>query len=96
MTRGGRKDLHGDWTERNRRQAVVKAHIEAHGMWCPGYHVPAHPSLDLCADHVVGVGAGGDPGGALGVLCRSCNSRRGKGDKDSSVWVPSVRSRDWL
>lgn len=95
MTRGGRTDLHGDRAERERRRATVQAHIETHGMWCPGYHVPAHASLDLCADHVVGVGVGGDPSGALGVLCRSCNSRKGKGESEPTH-VPAVRSRDWF
>lgn len=93
--RGGRTDLHDDWGERNRRKAAVKAHIEAHGMWCPGYQVPPHPSLDLCADHVVSVAAGGAPDGPLAVLCRPCNSRKGKGTRQADS-LPSVRSRDWF
>lgn len=94
---GSRQDLHGDWTERNRRKAAVRAHIEAHGMVCPGYLKPAHPSLDLCADHVHSVALGGSPSGPLAVLCRSCNSRKGKGDREPGrMPLPAVRSRDWF
>ena len=95
VSQGGRHDLHGDWTERQRRAAAVRSHIEVYGMNCPGYRKPAHPSLSLTADHVVPVAQGGDPSGPLAVLCRSCNSSKGKGKRESMP-LPVVRSRDWL
>lgn len=63
--------------ERKRRAQVVGAHREQHGNWCPGYQVPAHASDRLTADHLTPVAAGGAPDGPLGVLCVSCNSRKG-------------------
>lgn len=63
--------------EKNRRAAAVAAWVAEHGWWCPGYGRTAHESHDLTADHVEAVAAGGDEGGALGVLCRSCNGRKG-------------------
>lgn len=66
-----------DWTERRRRAAAVTEHRRRHGSWCPGWQRPAHAALDLTADHVVAVAAGGDPRGELIVRCRSCNSAKG-------------------
>jgi 5-methylcytosine-specific restriction protein A len=63
------------YKERKRRKAAVEEHIAAHGYWCPGWGVPAHPSEDLTADHVIPQRYGG-VGGELRTLCRSCNSRR--------------------
>lgn len=63
-------------TDRSRRKATVDAHRAEHGDWCPGWGVPAHPSADLTADHIDEISLGGDPTGALQVLCRGCNSRK--------------------
>jgi len=93
----GRTDLHGRGSsaERARRKAHVDGWRDQYGDWCPGYLVPGHPASDLTADHVVAVALGGDPQGELGVLCRSCNGRKGKNGPNALV-IPSVRSRDWL
>jgi len=63
--------------EDDRRAAAVVAHKRVHGDWCPGWQREPHPSSDLTADHPVAVGAGGDEGQALAVLCRSCNGAKG-------------------
>lgn len=62
--------------DRKRRKAAVDAHRARHGDWCPGFGRPAHAATDLTADHIVEMQEGGSPDGALGVLCRSCNSRK--------------------
>jgi hypothetical protein len=87
-----RPDIHCNRAERKRRAAVVRMWREQYGDWCPGYLVAAHPDPDLTADHVVPVGAGGDPRGALQVLCRRCNSRKREG---RLVRREIVRSRRW-
>jgi 5-methylcytosine-specific restriction protein A len=72
-----RPDLHTDARERERRRRVVADHRAIVGDWCPGWAGrPAHPSADLCADHVREVARGGRPDGRLVVRCRSCNSAR--------------------
>jgi 5-methylcytosine-specific restriction protein A len=72
-----RPDLHTDARERERRRRVVADHRAIVGDWCPGWQGrPAHPSADLCADHVKEVAAGGKPTGRLVVRCCSCNSAR--------------------
>lgn len=63
--------------ERARRADAVAAWRTRHGDLCPGWQRPPHPAADLTADHIDPVGAGGPEHGALTVLCRSCNSRRG-------------------
>lgn len=63
--------------ERARRAEAVDEWVRTHGWWCPGWGVPDHYSDDLTADHVVAVAAGGPEDGALGVLCRPCNGRKG-------------------
>jgi 5-methylcytosine-specific restriction protein A len=90
MTRAA---LHNNWAERQRRAAVVNAWRHEYGDWCPGYHTPAHPAHDLCADHLTPVGAGGAEDGPLGVLCRACNSR--KRDGRTVDRTPTIRSRNW-
>lgn len=68
------------WTEQQRRAATVRAHIEQHGYWCPGFQRSPHPVTSpniLTADHIEAVGAGGAGGGPLQVLCRECNGRKG-------------------
>lgn len=65
------------WAERQRRAATVSSWRQFRGDWCPGYERPPHRAADLTADHVTPVALGGEPGGALGVLCRACNSRKG-------------------
>ncbi|SKF61371.1 Uncharacterised protein [Mycobacteroides abscessus subsp. abscessus] len=62
--------------ERKRRARAVAEHVARLGWVCPGYGVPAHESRDLTADHVLAVANGGGDG-ALAVLCRPCNSRKG-------------------
>jgi hypothetical protein len=89
-----RVDLHNDWGERKRRAAVVRQHRQLYGDWCPGYGVAPHPDPDLTADHVVPVGAGGDPHGPLAVLCRSCNSRKREG-RSQVVRESYNSSRSW-
>jgi 5-methylcytosine-specific restriction protein A len=75
--RARRPDLHNDARERERRRRVVADHRSMVGDWCPGWRGrPAHPSVDLTADHVREVGAGGNPAGPLVVRCRSCNAAR--------------------
>lgn len=69
-------NLTRDAAERKRRALAVARHRAAYGDWCPGYGVPAHPSSDLTADHVVSVARGGDARGPLQVLCRRCNGRK--------------------
>lgn len=90
-----RKDLHSNHAERQRRADTVRAYREVYGDVCPGWGVAAHGAADLCADHVLGVGAGGSPTGELGVLCRSCNARKGKRTHVPTS-VPDVRSRNWF
>lgn len=70
--------------ERQRRAAAVSAHRAEFGDWCPGWGVPAHASIDLTADHVDPVAAGGDEDGPLAVLCRTCNGRKGKGARHTT------------
>lgn len=64
-------------SEDDRRAAAVAEHRRVHGDWCPGWQCEPHPSTDLTADHPVAVGAGGDEGQTLAVLCRSCNGAKG-------------------
>lgn len=66
--------------ERERRAQAVAQWRAEHGDWCPGseWCGPEHESIDLTADHIDAVGAGGPEGGPLRVLCRSANSARGK------------------
>jgi 5-methylcytosine-specific restriction protein A len=84
--------------ERLRRQAVIAQHVAQHGYVCPGYDVPAHPSSDLTADHIQPVARGGsEEGGALQVLCRSCNGRRGHGHDEIQALdhpAPAFRERN--
>ncbi|MFL5910529.1 MAG: HNH endonuclease [Gaiellaceae bacterium] len=57
--------------------AAVAQHRAEHGDFCPGWRVPAHPSTDLTADHIVPKAAGGtDEPSNVQVLCRGCNSRK--------------------
>jgi 5-methylcytosine-specific restriction protein A len=63
--------------EKRRRADAVDQWRQQFGDWCPGWQREAHPSLDLTADHVVPVAAGGIESGPLRVICRQCNSARG-------------------
>lgn len=76
-TRGKRARRPYTSTEQRRRAAVVQAHRQTVGDWCPGWRTPPHPSRDLTADHPTPVAAGGAETQALEVLCRSCNGRKG-------------------
>ena len=64
-------------TERQRRAKAVAQHREVYGDWCPGYGRDGHRSADLTADHIKAIGSGGATDGALQVLCRGCNGRKG-------------------
>lgn len=61
-----------------RRAAAVAAHRATRGDWCPGFERSPHASADLTADHVHDQQAGGAWDGELEVMCRSCNSRKGR------------------
>lgn len=77
-TRGKREQRPYTAPERQRRAEAVAAWRATHGDWCPGWGGrPAHPSVDLTADHVTAVAAGGREDGPLVVLCRSCNGSKG-------------------
>lgn len=64
--------------EQRRRAAVVGAWRRLYGDWCPGWQREAHAASDLTADHFEAVANGGEEGGPLGVLCRSCNGRKSR------------------
>lgn len=63
--------------EQARRAEVVRAWRATHGDVCPGWRRPPHPAADLTADHPDPVGRGGSEAQPLGVLCRTCNGRKG-------------------
>ena len=59
---------------------AIAAHVSVHGWHCPGWHRPPHPvgPGELAADHPVPLVLGGEPLPARpGVLCASCNARKG-------------------
>jgi len=59
-------------THQRTSRALRAAHVADHGWWCPGLEsVPAHPSRDLVADHVVP----GHPEMGYRIVCRGCNAR---------------------
>lgn len=69
--RNARRPQYGpEW--RQQRAALVRAWIDQHGLWCPGYGRDPHPAADLTGDH--------HADGTANVLCRACNSRRGAVD----------------
>ncbi|MBN1629925.1 MAG: HNH endonuclease [Thermoleophilia bacterium] len=83
-----------DWRERRRRrpynhaerklkEETVAAWVGVHGWVCPGYRRDPHPSMDLTADHIIPIVAGGDPLGPMQVLCRSCNARKGNDERSA-------------
>ena len=63
---------------------VISRHRGQYGNWCPGYGRDPHPAIDLTADHVVPLAAGGAPfdPANVAVLCRSCNSTKGASEPD--------------
>jgi len=63
---------------------VIARHRGQYGNHCPGYQRDPHPAIDLTADHIVPLAAGGAPLdiGNLAVLCRSCNSTKGASEPD--------------
>lgn len=62
---------------RNIRSRAVSDHRRRYGDLCPGFRRPPHkPTTPLSADHVEAMGLGGDPFGAVQVLCASCNTRK--------------------
>ena len=59
---------------------TVEDWVARHGWTCPGWHREAHPVRpgELAADHPVPLVLGGEPLPARpGVLCASCNARKG-------------------
>jgi len=68
--------------EQTRRAATVAAWTSEYGWLCPGWRRPAHRVSSepgsLTADHPVEVAAGGSEQQSLTVLCRSCNSAKGR------------------
>jgi 5-methylcytosine-specific restriction protein A len=58
---------------------VIARHRGQYGNWCPGYGRDPHPAIDLTADHIVPLAAGGAPLDIANcaVLCRSRNSTKG-------------------
>lgn len=80
--RARRPDLN-DQGERVRRQQAIDAHVQQHGLRCPGWPEGGRkPHLvssrrELSADHEQAVAAGGDPHGKLVVRCIPCNSAKG-------------------
>jgi 5-methylcytosine-specific restriction endonuclease McrA len=93
---GSRCAMHARQSNRSRHNAfyntrewqhlsarVLRAWRGRHGNWCPGYGRAAHPAIDLTADHIVALAAGGAPldVGNVAVLCRSCNSTKGDGSR---------------
>jgi hypothetical protein len=73
-----RRGGHGDWRARAR---AVAEHQDQHGPVCPGWAVPPHivvPPNRLSADHPQSIAKGGPPHPIrYGVLCVSCNARKG-------------------
>jgi hypothetical protein len=66
------------WRQLAKRTA--EAHVALHGWTCPGWHREPHPVRpgELAADHLVPLVLGGEPLPARpGVLCASCNARKG-------------------
>lgn len=64
--------------EQNRVREIVLDWIDTYGPLCEGYEREPHyvNEDELTGDHVVPLLYGGR-GGAIRILCRSCNSRRG-------------------
>ena len=62
------------------RVEVVREWVQAHGWVCPGYKRPAHPVAELEGDHIIPLAEGGtSTKDNCGVLCPSCNARKGRG-----------------
>ena len=76
-----RKRRHISHAAQQRRARTVAQHIKRYGLVCPGHkrapHRVDHKS-QLTADHIKPLHAGGFEGGALRVLCKSCNSSRSR------------------
>jgi len=69
--------------DRPAAKAAVAHHLATVGPICPGWQRPAHQvdPAELTADHVVAIANGGrgfHAGDPAEVLCRSCNSSKGK------------------
>lgn len=63
---------------RNLSATTIATWVQEHGWLCPGWQRKAHPSKDLTLDHLTPRAAGGATAPAnSGVLCRSCNGRKG-------------------
>jgi 5-methylcytosine-specific restriction protein A len=74
-----RPDQH-TYREAQHRPQAVEAWRATDGDWCPGWgEQELHPAMDLTADHLWAVAAGGPEDGPLVVRCRCCNGARGAG-----------------
>ena len=58
------------------RRAAIAEHRRTVGDWCPGWRRDPHPATRLTLDHVVPLAQGGEPFGAVQVLCASCNAAK--------------------
>lgn len=64
-------------------KAIVGDHVRRFGYVCPGYGRRAHPSRALTVDHRVPLVLGGaSTAQNAQVLCRSCNSAKGRGGRN--------------
>jgi len=76
-TRAKRSRRPYTYGEQQRRAEAVRAWVDLYGWVCPGWAGDAaHASYDLTADHPDAVGAGGDEGQSLSVLCRRHNGMK--------------------
>lgn len=71
-----------DYADEAKRRAILKQWVSTRGYVCPGWqpsrHEP-HPSTDLTVHHHLPRAHGGTLEDGYSVLCRSENSRLGKG-----------------
>lgn len=72
--------LRGSSEYQRARAALVAAHLERHGRWCPGFERAPHvltARQKLTVDHIVPLAAGGTHDRSnLRVLCDRCNGRK--------------------
>lgn len=68
---------------RKLRKQVISAWVAEHGLVCPGWRKPPHPTMTFAVDHIVPLFAGGAPmdRANLRALCKSCNSRKSLHDR---------------
>ncbi len=82
--RGSPEERGYDRRWRKLRAAKIAAHLAVFGSVCPGFARPEHPVQErqLTLDHVLPRIAGGlSVDSNTGILCLSCNSRKGSGER---------------